>query len=606
MIFAAREPDEENDAEEQELPGIPELVVTGLARAEARALLSSTLAGPVDDRVLDRIVAETRGNPLALLELPRGLSSAELAGGFGLPATVALPKRIEESFRRQLAPLPADTRQLLVIATAEALGDPVLLWGAAQELGIGHGAEAPAAMAGLLSVGARVRFRHPLLRSAIHRAATVEEWQTAHRALAEAIDPDTDPDRRAWHRAQATSGPDEDVAADLERCAGRARARGGLAAAAAFLERATHLTRDPARRAERALAAAQAKHQAGAPDTAIELLSTASAGPFDLLQHARVDLLRAQIAFTVNRGRDAPPLLLCAARELESLDVRLARETYLDALDSAIFAGPLAGGGDLRKAAEAARVAPVGAWPPRASDLLLDGLAVAFTEGYAAAIPMLRQALAAFSGPELSEDEGLRWSWLTCRIARSLWDEATWEVVVTRFLQLAREAGALSVLPLALSARCIAHVLAGELPAAAALCDEMRAVTEATGSPFVPYGALLLAAWQGRGGVHHAGERHARGGGLAGEGLGVSVTGLATAVLLNGFGRYEDALIVARRSSEQPEVLKRRSSGRRSSSSRRRLGAGCPRPLPTPCTGNETTRATATSGGWVSRPAVGR
>jgi DNA-binding CsgD family transcriptional regulator len=556
MVFATREPDEGNESEEQELTDLPELAVTGLSDEEARALLSSTLAGPVDDQVLDRLVAETRGNPLALLELPRGLSSAELAGGFGLPTTAALPKRIEESFRRQVAPLPADTRQLLVIAAAEPLGDPVLLWDAAQKLGIGQGAEAPAATAGLLSVGARVRFRHPLLRSAIHRAATVEQWRAAHRALAEAIDADTDPDRRAWHRAQATSGLDEDVAADLERSAERARARGGLAAAAAFLERATHLTRDPARRAERALAAAQAKHQAGAPDTALDLLSTASAGPFDVLQHARVDLLRAQIAFTVNRGRDAPPLLLHAAKELEPLDVGLARETYLDALDSAIFAGPLIGGGNLRKAAEAARAAPAGARPLRASDLLLDGLAVAFTEGSAAAIPMLRQALVAFSGPDLSEDEGLRWLWLTCRIARTLWDEATWEVLVTRFLQLAREAGALSVLPLALSARCIAHVLAGELPAAAALCEEMSAVTEATGSPFVPYGALLLAGWQGRQEesttlmnniLEEAVSR--------GEGLGVSVTGLATAVLLNGFGRYEDALVVARRSSEQPEEL---------------------------------------------------
>ena len=357
MVFASREPSEEQQSEE-ESTGLPELVVGGLPAEDARALLGSALSGPVDERVLDRIVGETRGNPLALLELPRGLTPAELTGGFGLPTTMALPKRIEESFRRQLAPLPADSRELLVIAAAEPLGDPVLIWRAAQWLGIGHEAAAPAVAAGLVEIGAQVRFRHPLLRSAVHRAASVQEWQYAHRALAEAIDPDTDPDRRAWHRAQAAAGPDEDVAAELERSAGRAQSRGGRAAAAAFMERAAHLTLQPERRAERALAAAQAKHQAGAPDTALELLSAAAAGPLNPLQRARLNLLRAQIAFTVSRGRDAPPLLLRAAKQLEPLDVRLARETYLDALDAAIFAGPLAGGGVLQETAAAARAAP--------------------------------------------------------------------------------------------------------------------------------------------------------------------------------------------------------------------------------------------------------
>jgi DNA-binding CsgD family transcriptional regulator len=551
MVFGSREP-----GEEQEATGLPELVVGGLPDGDARALLSTVLPGPVDERVLDRIVGETRGNPLALLELPRGLTPVELTGGFGPAGEMALPKRIEESFRRQVEPLPADTRRLLLIAAAEPFGDPVLVWRAAERLGINGESAAPAAAAGLVEIGARVRFRHPLLRSAIHRAASAEDLRTAHRALAEAIDPDADPDYRAWHRAAATAGPDDDVAVDLERSAGRAQARGGRAAAAALLERAAHLTGDPARRAERALAAAQAKHQAGAPDTALELLSTAAVGPLDPLQRARVDLLRAQIAFSVSRGREAPPLLLQAAKELETLDVRLARETYLDALDAAIFAGPLASGGGVREAAEAARAAPPSTLPSRPVDLLLDGLALGFTEGYAAGMPILKRALAAFRSPDLSEEEGLRWLWITCRIARALWDEETWTALVARFLDLARETGALGVLPLALSARTIAHVIAGELTAAEALCEEQNAVTRATGGRFVPYGRLLLAAWRGREAEASqlldriSGEVTSRG-----EGLGLSVTGLATAVLHNSLGRYEDALAAAERVGAHPQEL---------------------------------------------------
>ena len=359
LVFAARAP-----GEERELRGLPELMVEGLGESDARALLGSVLPGPLDERVRDRIVAETRGNPLALLELPRGLTPAELAGGFGLPDAPALSGRIEESFRRQLAALPAATRRLLLVAAAEPVGEPVLLWHAAEQLGVGVEAAGPAAEAGLCEFGARVRFRHPLVRSAVYRAASPEDQRSAHGALAEATDPELDPDRRAWHHAQAAPGPDEEVAAELERSAGRAQARGGLAAAAAFLEQAALLTPGSARRTERALAAAQAKHQAGAPDAALELLATAEAGPLDELQRARVDLLRAQIAFAVRRGSDAPPLLLKAAKRLEPLDLTLARETYLEALSAAIFAGRLATGGGVLEAAEAARAAPPAPGPP--------------------------------------------------------------------------------------------------------------------------------------------------------------------------------------------------------------------------------------------------
>src|SRR5882724_8387311 len=382
LVFAVRQSDEQ-----KMLAGFPELVVEGLRDDEARALLRSVISGPLDEQVRDRIVAETRGNPLALLELPRGLTPAELAGGFGLPGAQALSGRIEASFQRRLAALPATTRRLLLLAAAEPVGDPALMWRAAQRLGIGVEASDAAESEGLLEFGPRVTFRHPLVRSAIYRGASREERRSVHRALAEATDPDADPDRRAWHRAQAAPEPDEEVAADLERSAGRAQSRGGLAAAAAFLERAARLTPNLARRGERALVAAQAKHQAGAPDAALGLLATTQGGPLDDLQRARVDLLRAQIAFAVNRGRDAPPLLLTAAKRLEPLDVGLARETYLDALQAAMFVGRLASGGGLLEVAQAARGAPPPLRSPRPADLLLDGLARLITEGHPAGAP---------------------------------------------------------------------------------------------------------------------------------------------------------------------------------------------------------------------------
>ena len=324
-----------------ELAGLPELAVGGLPEPDARALLDAVLTGPVDARVRDEIVAETGGNPLALLELPRGLSVAELAGGFGLPGALPLAGRIEDSFRRQIKRLPALTRRLLLLAAADPTGDPALMWRAAGRLGVSTQAAAAAAEAGLAEFGGRVRFRHPLVRSAVYRSASERDRRKAHRVLAEVTDPETDPDRRAWHRARAAAGPDEKVAAELERSAGRAQARGGLAAAAAFGERAAALTADPARRAGRTLAAAQAGLQAGAFGKALELLAMAEAGPLDEVQGARADWLRGQIAAASGLGSDAPPLLLKAARQLEPLDLDLARETYLDAWRAAQIAGHL-------------------------------------------------------------------------------------------------------------------------------------------------------------------------------------------------------------------------------------------------------------------------
>ncbi|GAA3071274.1 LuxR family transcriptional regulator [Pseudonocardia yunnanensis] len=536
LILATREP-----ACTPELTGLRKLVVAGLPDAEARALVRSFHRGPSDDQVLDRLVAETRGNPAALL----GLTPAELAGGSGSPGAQALPRWVEKEYLQSLpASLPAATRRLVLIAAAEPLGDPVLLWRAGARLEIGVEAVEPAAAAGLLEVGAHVRFQHPLHRSVVYQAASVLERRIAHRALAEVTDPVADPDRRAWHRAQAAAQPDEEVVGDLQRTAALARARGGPAAAAAFLQRAAELTPpERARRAERALVAAQAAHRAGKPDAALRMLSLAEVDPLDEPQRARLELLRAQITFAVNPGSEAPPLLLRAARQLEPLDVQLARETYLDALSAAMIASPLAG---VREVAEAARSAPPSALPSRATDLLLDGLATRYTDGYTAGLPTLKRALDAVLSHDISRRDGLRLPWPAHITAVNLWDDEALEMVATRCLQVARDAGASTTLPLVLNSRIATHVLVGELAAAAPLLDELDAVTEATGSPLTPYGAVLLAAWHGRESeaceligstVTDALRR--------GEGFGLIVSYRAKALLCNSLGRYEDALAAA-------------------------------------------------------------
>jgi DNA-binding CsgD family transcriptional regulator len=543
LVLVTRDPSEE-------LTGLQALVIEGLPTGDARALLGSVLPVLLDERVRERIVAETRGNPLALLELPRGLTPAELAGGFGLPDVPGLSGRIEDSFRRRLEGLPVETQRLLLVAAAEPVGDPVLVWRAAGRLGIA--VQAAADTDGLLTIAARVTFRHPLVRSAVYRAASPEERQTVHRALADATDPEVDPDRRAWHLAQATPGFDEDVASELERSASRAQARGGLSAAAAFLERATTLTLDPVRRAERALAAAEAKYHAGALDVALGLVAIADSGLLTEFQCAHVDVLRAQIAFAVNRGRDAPPLLLKAAKRLEFLDARLARETYLDALTAAVLAHRLATGVGLLQVADAVRASPP-VRSPRASDLLLDGWVLLITEGYEAGTPMLKRALRAFRSQSVPRDEEIRWLWLACHTAYELWDDETWRLFSERLVELAREAGALAALPIALDALSSWTLFAGDFARAASLVEEGQAITEVTGSYPTAYGPVLLAACQGREDratalIASSSQEVAR----RGEGMGLAVIQWASAILHNGLGRYEDALTAARQASEDP------------------------------------------------------
>jgi DNA-binding CsgD family transcriptional regulator len=549
LVFATREPGEA-------LTGLPELVVEGLRDDHARELLESALAGPLDARVRDLIIAETRGNPLALLELPRGLAPAELAGGFGLPGAAPLTGRIEDSCRRQLDALPDQTRRLLRLAAADPSGDRALVWRAAGLLSIPVQAEAAAVEAGLVEFAGRVRFRHPLVRSAVYRSASFSDRQQMHAALAEVTDLRTDPDRRAWHRAQAAAGPDEDVAAELERSAGRAQARGGLAAAAAFLERSVALTVDPARHAERILAAAQANLQAGAFGKALELLATAETGPLDDFASARVDLLRGQIVFASGRGSDAPALLLKAAKRLEPLNVDLARETYLSAWMAALFAGRLAGAGDLLEVCRAARALPPPAEPPRTVDLVLDGLALIVTDGPAAAGPTLQRAVGAFVSADITPEEALRWGWVAQAAASALWDDGAWRAVLARQVRLARDAGALDELPVMLGTLGTASAWSGDFAAAAALIAEADAICEATGRRAAPFTAMMLAALRGR----HAEVVPLVKATIAkaeadGQGIAVAYAHWTASILCNGLGRYQEALTAARQASEDTSAL---------------------------------------------------
>jgi DNA-binding CsgD family transcriptional regulator len=494
LVFAAREPGDE-------LAGLPELHVLSLGHRDARTLLESALPARLDEPVLDRIVVETRGNPLALLELPRGLTPTQLAGGFGLPVAVPLSASIEESFTRRLANLPGDARRLLLVAAADPVGDTALVWRAAQQLGIPQSAAETVEGDGLLELGARVVFRHPLVRSAVYRGAELKDRRAAHRALAEATDPLIDPDRRAWHRAQAAATPDEDVAAELERSAGRAQVRGGVAAVAAFLERAAALTPEPMVRAQRLLAAATAKRDAGDLEAALGLLVGVEAGVLDELVRARVDLLRAQIAMEQRRSGDAGRLFLSAASRLEPLDPELSRETYLEALGGAV-ASDLEVVGGAPAVAAAARTAPPGTVPPRRVDVLLDAFAIRLTDGYAAAAPTFARALELLLAMDVSGEDVSWWLSLSSGrnsniVALELWDEEALHLLAARQVQVARDAGALAHLQFALSFLARSHMLAGELTAAALMIDEARMIAEATGNPAHVNAPMILAAWRG-------------------------------------------------------------------------------------------------------------
>jgi DNA-binding CsgD family transcriptional regulator len=552
VIFATREPG-------ADLRGLPGLMVEGLRHADARELLGSVVRWPLDERVANRLVAETRGNPLALLELPRGVSPAELAGGFGLPEALPLPARIRENFLSRAGSLPEQARLLLAVAAADPTGDPALVHRAAGRLRLGAEAAEQAEETGLIDIGGiggQVVFRHPLMRPAAYRAVSRGDRRKAHAALAEATDAQADPDRRAWHLAQAASGPDEEVAADLERSAGRAQARGGLAAAAAFLERSAALTAEPRRRAERTLAAAQANIQAGAFNQALDLLVWAENEPLDEFSGARIDLLRGQIAFFSGLSSDAPPLLLKAAKRLESLSPEMARETYMTAWMAALFAGRFAGAGDLAEVSQAALALPRPAGPPSLADLVLDGLALLVTEGLAVAAPSLQQAANAFADVGISAEAAMRWGWLGQAAAGALWDDVRRRAILVRQVQLARDAGALDQLPIDLGALGTDAAWRGDFAAATALIDETAAVCAATGARSAPYAAILMASLRGvdaeAAPLIEATIAEAAAGG---HGAAATYAHWAAAILNNGLGRYAEALAAAQYASREPPAL---------------------------------------------------
>jgi len=549
LVFALRDP-----GDGVALEGLPELVIEGLAADDARQLLEATIPGPLDDRVKARILGEAGGNPLALLELPRGVAPAELAGGYGLPDVGPLASRLEHTLLQRVRTLPPDTQLLLLVAAAEPVGDLGLLWRAAGILGIGGDAGRPAEAAGLIELGLRLRFTHPLVRSAVYRGSAPGDRRDVHRALADSTDPVLDPDRRAWHRAHGTATPDEAVAAELARSADRAQARGGQAAAAAFLRRAAELTPDPETRVERSLGAAQAKLDVADFTAASDLLEAVALGPLDELGGARLDRLGAQIVLATRRGRDAPPLLLEAARRLEPLDAALARETYLEAMAAAIFAGRLGTGPDERDVAEAARASrPAQAYGPAAA--LLDALVTRFTEGYTASVAPLAQAIRRFGEPDGGGDDR-RWLWLACRLTQELWDDELWHRLATRGVRLARDTGALNLLPNALNYLALLNVHSGAFTTAAAQVAEVDAITQATGLAPLKFALATLSALRGEG-THYQlladGEYSAA---MArGEGSALGGAAWATAVLQNSRGQYHEALANARQACAREDLV---------------------------------------------------
>jgi DNA-binding CsgD family transcriptional regulator/tetratricopeptide (TPR) repeat protein len=543
MIFSLREP-----ATTRALDGLPQVPLQGLDEPDACALLARTMPGPLDDRVRDRIIAETEGNPLALIELSQRMSRSERAGGFPSPAESDLPSRLGERYQRRISELPLDTQQLMLLAAAEPLGDAGLVWRAAEILSLHPGAVAPASEAGLLDIDDRVRFHHPLVRAAVYGAGSLDERQRVHRALAEASDSELAPERRAWHRALAAGKPDESVAADLERSAERVRARGGLAAAAALLDRATALTPDAVLRSGRALAAAEASFQTGAFDAALRLLAQAESCGLDGFQGARAELLRAQVAYVSRHDKDAARSLLKAANRLEPFDLELARRAYLMAWGAALAAGPADGGADVMlELCHAVQALPPPPHPPHPLDLLIDGLALVTTAGRAAATPVLQRAAEAVA--ELPAEDVLRWGVRGTAAGSAVWNADASTAVLERQAKIVRDAGALAELPIHLSALAMDKAWNGDLAGASLLVAESNSVAAETGSRFESFAALRVLTLQGREAEASAMiertimEAQAAG---QGEGEGAKMARWAAAVLYNGLARYDEAALAAR------------------------------------------------------------
>ena len=546
LVFAARELG-------AGLTDLLQMSVKSLSDSEARALLFSALPRPLDERVAMRMLAETNGNPLALLQSARGLTPMQWAGGFGDPDVGLTTSLVDEHFARQLTALPDETRQFLLVAAAEPLGEPFLLWRAIERLGIPGDAADAARDCGLLDIGSRVRFRHPVMRSAVYRWAGRSDLRRAHGALADVTDPRSNPERHAWHRAHAACMPDEDISAELECAAGGAGARGGLAARASFLLKAAALTPAPEQRARRALAAAEAARQAGDLGAALRTLLSAEAETYDDLWHARAELLRARVAFALS-AHDAPRRLFDVARRLEPLDIDSAREAYLDALGATIHRGPAPGCDPLEMARCA--VAAQRAGTPRPTDLLLDGIARQLTDGHAAATQTLRRAVTAFSGADTSTDMTLVHGWLASHVACVLWEHDLQKSLAERHLRVARDTGALGVLPGALTQLVEIHLREGNLEEADALARELDAAAASARSEPLLDIAMLMAAYRGR---DEEGRRliavaRTRPS-FQPRGVSAVLVEFADLILNNGLGRYEEALRSGRRVLEDLDPI---------------------------------------------------
>ncbi len=550
FLFGTREPPG------AELAGLSQLEITGLRDVDARILLAPIFRYVRDDSTRRRIVAEARGNPLALLELPRGLAVDELAGRLRPHEEQPLSKRIEDSFLARVEELPGDARLLLLVAAAEPVGDSVLFWRAAEHLGLDVDATGGNEFKALLAIDDRVTFRHPLVRSAVYRAGSVKDRRRVHLALSVVTDQQADPDRRAWHLASAAVGPDESVAEELERSAGRAQARGGLVAAAAFLQRSVALTELQALRVGRALAAAEVSLHAGEFDLASRMVALAEAGTMDEAQHARARLLRGQMAFALGDPRGAIRDLLSAADRLRTLDVKAARLTYLEAWGAAVVTGEPTGDISVFAVSAAAASLPP-AEDPGPTDILLDGLVTLITSGRMAAAPILRRAIAAFASPDTSVEDSMRWGWMMSNPPTVLWDERAWHDIGLRQLDLTRSAGALARLSLAASSMSIVLALRGDFAAAATVIREVDAVVDVTGLEILPLGKIVTAALGGMEAEATALlDALAEGSAASGQLFGVQFSLLARATLLNGLSRYGDAFAAAdRASSEAPELF---------------------------------------------------
>jgi DNA-binding CsgD family transcriptional regulator len=549
MVFAVRDPEGQ-----AALVGLPTIGIGGLDAAAGGELLETAVGGQMEKRVRDRFVAEMHGNPLALLEFSRGRSAAELAYGLDASRPVfqeTVSSRLERDFASRLGSLPAATRTLLLIAAAEPVGDPRLLVRAAASLDITPDA-APAKAAGLIEFGESVRFRHPLVRSAVYHQAAPEERRAVHRALAAATEPALDPDRRAWHAAQAADGPDEEVAAGLEQAADRARQRGGIGAEAVLLERAVELTPDPQARGRRALEATEAHLSAASPDHATELATLAELCPLSPLDRARLTRLRAWILFARSRSDEAAPLFLDAAAQLAAAGSPLARETYLAAINATIFTGRVHGPTGARAAAIAARKSGAPPSGSKAADLLLDGVATLLADGYETGVPALLRALEPLAHEDLDSREAtMRWLLLSQVALEAFihyaWDLHAWDMLATRAVRLARDIGALGALPPALIYAGGVRIHTGDFAEADRMIDEADAIAAATGHAPHQYARLVLAAWRGdedaaTGIIEDARARAAQSGevGLLGT------TGFVQGLLFNGLARYDKALEAAR------------------------------------------------------------